>query len=70
MILVLFNFLRCNINAPTDTVQSAYLYWAGSGTGDFSVNLNSQIIVQNVLFYNSVFWKTFFSAFANVTSQV
>ena len=26
--------------SSTDVVESAYLYWAGSGTGDFDVNLN------------------------------
>ena len=29
---------------PTDEIEKAYLYWAGSGDGDFEVNLNSDII--------------------------
>ena len=30
-----------NLNlASTQTIQSAYLYWAGSGLGDFNVKLN------------------------------
>ena len=28
-----------------DIIESAYLYWAGSGTGDFNVNLNGNAIV-------------------------
>ena len=28
-----------------DVIESAYLYWAGSGTGDFNVTLNGNPIV-------------------------
>jgi gliding motility-associated-like protein len=57
-----------------DVIESAYLYWAGCGTGDFNVKLNgiditatrtfSNILNQAPQIYN------FFSAFADVTSQV
>ena len=59
---------------PGDVIESAYLYWAGCGTGDFNVKLNgiditstrtfSNILNQSPLIYN------YFSAFADVTSQV
>ena len=60
-----------NLN-PGDVVESAYLYWAGSGPGDFNVNLNGTPIVAERTFALS--WANsglpFFSAFANVTSLV
>jgi len=60
-----------NLN-PGDVVESAYLYWAGSGTGDFNVNLNGTPIVAERTF--ALTWANsglpFFSAFANVTSLV
>ncbi|CAM4282002.1 gliding motility-associated C-terminal domain-containing protein [Flavobacterium terrigena] len=56
-----------------DVIESAYLYWAGCGTGDFNVKLNGTDITatrtfSNVLDQGIVF--NFFSAFADVTSQV
>lgn len=60
-----------NLN-PGDVVESAYLYWAGSGPGDFNVNLNGTPIVAERTF--ALTWVNsglpFFSAFANVTSLV
>ena len=60
-----------NLN-PGDVVESAYLYWAGSGPGDFNVNLNGTPIVAERTF--ALTWANsglpFFSAFANVTSLV
>ncbi len=62
-----------NLN-PNQIITNAYLYWAGSGTGDFNVQLNGTPItaqrnfsvtitsVANVLPY--------FSAFADVTNLV
>lgn len=60
-----------NLN-PGDVVESAYLYWAGSGTGDFNVNLNGTPIVAERTFALTLASSgmPFFSAFANVTSQV
>ena len=60
-----------NLN-PGDVVESAYLYWAGSGPGDFNVNLNGNPIVAERTFALTLAssGKPFFSAFANVTSLV
>lgn len=60
-----------NLN-PQDIVQSAYLYWAGSGTGVFEVKLNGHPIVAERTFSVSPPAATnhFFSAFADVTTLV
>ncbi|GLB49941.1 T9SS type B sorting domain-containing protein [Neptunitalea lumnitzerae] len=55
---------------PGDSVHAAYLYWAGSGSGDFSVTLNGQAITAQRTFTVNYFTRTFFSAFADVTTQV
>ncbi|WP_395054099.1 gliding motility-associated C-terminal domain-containing protein [Flavobacterium sp.] len=56
----------------SDVIENAYLYWAGSGTGDFDVTLNSQDITAQRTFAltQQSSGKPFFSAFADVTSQV
>jgi gliding motility-associated-like protein len=53
-------------------IQSAYLYWAGSGTGDFNVKLNNIDITASRTFsnINSFSGLHYFSAFADVTNQV
>src|SRR5690554_8223146 len=54
---------------PGQTLVSAHLYWAGSGTGDFNVKLNGATINadrQFALTANS--GLTYFSAYAEVTS--
>jgi gliding motility-associated-like protein len=57
---------------PTDQIESAYLYWAGSGLGDFQIKLNTIDVVADRTF--SVVQQTsglpFFSAFADITNQV
>lgn len=56
----------------TSTIHRAYLYWAGSGTGDFDVEFNGQPITASRTF-SLIFSGTglpFFSAFADVTQQV
>ena len=56
-----------------DVVEKAYLYWAGCGTGDFNVKLNSTDITASRTFTNVLnqgFVFNFFSAFADVTSLV
>lgn len=63
-----------NLN-PGDNIIGAYLYWAGSGTGDFDIQLNGQPITQQRTFpLNAVNTdgntRAFFSAFADVTTQV
>lgn len=56
-----------------DNIESAYLYWAGCGTGDFDVKLNGTDVTATRTFSNALVQGqtyNFFSAFANVTSQV
>ena len=60
-----------SLNASS-TIEKAYLYWAGSGNGDFEVNLNG-----NALTASRTFGLTqvtsglpFFSAFVEVTNLV
>ena len=57
----------------SDIIESAYLYWAGCGTGDFNVKLNGTDVIATRTFTNTLtqgLTFNFFSAFANVTSQV
>ena len=58
-----------NLNA-SDTIEAAYLYWAGSGTGDFDVKLNSTNITASRQFSvtQTSSGRPFFSAFADVTT--
>lgn len=57
---------------PEQTIQKAYLYWAGSGNGDFEVKLNGVDIVpdetRNLIQVSSNL--IFFSAMKDVTAQV
>jgi gliding motility-associated-like protein len=59
---------------PNQEVVAAYLYWAGSGPGDFSVTFNQIPITAERTFnetYNSGGQDyIYFSAFADVTEQV
>ena len=62
-----------NINLNSgDTVEAAYLYWAGSGTGDFDVKLNNQNITASRQFHivQTSSGLSFFSAFADITALV
>jgi len=58
--------------AAGDTVEGAYLYWAGSGTGDFDVKLNDVNITatRNFGVVQPTSGRPFFSAFADITTQV
>ena len=60
--------------SSSDVIESAYLYWAGSGTGDFNVTLNATNITadRTFAFQKIVDTETFnyFSAFKNITSLV
>jgi len=62
-----------NLNAD-DTVIKAYLYWAGSGDGDFDVDLNGiPITAERTFSYSRLFAPntfTYFSAFKDITSLV
>lgn len=58
-----------------DEIQSAFLYWAGSGDGDLHVKLNNQNIVSQRTFEHlhlgsDFTWRNYFSAFADVTALV
>ena len=49
-----------------DVIESAYLYWAGCGTGDFNVKLNGTDITATRTFSNTLVQGqtfNFFSAF-------
>jgi hypothetical protein len=50
-----------------DEIQNAYLYWAGSGFGDFTVKLNDQDIIAQRTFAvtQGSSGLPFFSAFAD-----
>lgn len=55
---------------PTDEIMKAYIYWAGSGTGDFEVKVNGTVITSErnfPIFMNNL---NYFSAYADITSLV
>ena len=60
--------------ASGNTVEKAYLYWAGSGTGDFTVKLNAVNIVPDRTFSrihtSNGTSRNYFGAFADVTRLV
>ncbi|WP_396209301.1 gliding motility-associated C-terminal domain-containing protein [Flavobacterium sp.] len=60
--------------SPSDRIVRAYLYWAGSGDGDFQVNLNGNPLTAERTFSHSRFFSpntfTYFSAFKDITSYV
>lgn len=65
-----------NLN-PGDTVVRSYLYWAGSGDGDFSVDLNGTIMTPDRTFSHSRLSGfpqqqtfTYFSAFKDITTYI
>ncbi|MCZ4318568.1 gliding motility-associated C-terminal domain-containing protein [Aequorivita viscosa] len=59
---------------PNQEVRAAYLYWAGSGPGDFNVTFNQISITAertfNVTYNSGGNDYIYFSAFADVTEQV
>lgn len=56
---------------PGDVVEKAFLYWAGCGTGDFDVKLNGVDISAQRTFNNVLQTQfNFFSAFADITTQI
>ncbi|MDG5492380.1 gliding motility-associated C-terminal domain-containing protein [Psychroserpens sp. SPM9] len=61
--------------APSATVIAAYLYWAGSGTGDTNVTLNGMSIDAEATYtvdYTEPFSETltYFSSYANITDFI
>lgn len=67
-----------NLNlTSTQTIEKAYLYWAGCGSGDFNVKLNTVPITAERTFdyysiysTNPIYKLHYFSAFADVTNQL
>jgi len=63
-----------NLNLSSgDTVVKAYLYWAGSGDGDFEVDLNGTTMTPDRTFSHSRIFDTtytYFSAFKDITSFI
>ena len=59
---------------PNQEVVAAYLYWAGSGPGDFNVTFNQTPITAartfNILFNSGGVEYIYFSSFADVTEQI
>lgn len=70
-ILVTSSSATLNLNS-NQIIQNAYLYWAGSGSGDFNVQLNSVSITAQRTFSNISISSglPYFSDFADVTSQI
>ncbi|HET8838821.1 MAG TPA: hypothetical protein VFM82_07500, partial [Flavobacteriaceae bacterium] len=57
--------------ASGQNVVAAYLYWAGSGPGDFDVSLNGTAITAERTFSHSLDpSREFFAAFTDVSSQI
>lgn len=56
---------------PNQTIIAAYLYWAGSGAGDFDVSLNENPITAQRTFSDALDdTRIFFAGFADVTDIV
>jgi len=72
--------VNCGINtassatlnlSSSQTIEAAYLYWAGSGSGDFTVTLNTTEITPSRTFaYTLDSSRQFFAAFADVTTLI
>ena len=57
--------------SSSQTIEAAYLYWAGSGSGDFNVTLNTTEITPSRTFaYTFDSSRQFFAAFADVTTLI
>ena len=72
---VILSNSAANLNLTTaDTIQKAYLYWAGCGTGDFDVKLNQiDILAERTFAYQRIINGVpfnYFSAFTDVTNQI
>jgi len=53
------------------TISAAYLYWAGSGAGDFDISLNGTIINAERTFSDALdASRVFFAAYADITDAV
>jgi len=57
--------------ADNQTIQAAYLYWAGSGLGDFEITLNGNSISAERTFSDALDdTRIFFAAFTDITDLV
>ncbi|MDG1375214.1 MAG: gliding motility-associated C-terminal domain-containing protein [Flavobacteriaceae bacterium] len=57
--------------SSSQTIEAAYLYWAGSGSGDFTVTLNTTEITPSRTFsFTLDASREFFAAFADVTTLI
>ena len=55
---------------PNDEIEKAYIYWAGSGTGDYEIKVNNQVVSSErnfPIFKNNL---DYFSAYADITAIV
>ncbi|MCR9181629.1 MAG: gliding motility-associated C-terminal domain-containing protein [Flavobacteriaceae bacterium] len=56
---------------PSQNVVAAYLYWAGSGDGDFEVALNGTLITAERTFADQIDEdRVFFAAFTDITNII
>jgi len=60
---------------PNQNVIAAYLYWAGSGLGDFDVKLNNSLITAEDTYTVNYFQNAstelfYFSCYADITDQI
>lgn len=54
---------------PSQNITAAYLYWAGSGPGDFEVSLNGiSLTAERTFYYELDASREFFAAFVDVTN--
>jgi len=68
---VILTSSSANLNLNTDDyIEAAYLYWAGSGSGDFNVSLNGTDLTSQRNFATNWYSYDFFSAFVDVTQQL
>lgn len=59
-----------NLN-PDQNITRAYLYWAGSGTGDFEILLNTTPISAERIFDDMIFnGRAYFAAFTDITALI
>jgi gliding motility-associated-like protein len=61
--------------AASDQIEAAYLYWAGSGPGDFNIKVNGQAVAAGITFPVVITNidenpRAYFSAFADITPLV
>ena len=63
---------EAELNMPSgQSIMAAYLYWAGSGVGDFEVTLNETAVTASRSFSHTLDSdRQFFAAFSDITSLV